>query len=76
MVRPGIIISFQQVLLIMSDLLPHRRHIDYINGSCNMWEFPLTLRYDFAKNDKTKIFRKCWSFVLFHYEADLYLFLS
>jgi hypothetical protein len=30
--------------------------IDYINGSANMWELPLTLRYDFAKNEKTKFF--------------------
>ena len=30
--------------------------IEYINGSSNMWELPLTLRYDFAKNEKTKFF--------------------
>jgi hypothetical protein len=30
--------------------------IEYINGSANMWELPLTLRYDFAKNEKTKFF--------------------
>jgi len=30
--------------------------IDYINGSASMWELPLTLRYDFAKNEKTKFF--------------------
>ena len=30
--------------------------IEYINGSCNMYELPLTLRYDFARNDKTKFF--------------------
>jgi hypothetical protein len=30
--------------------------IEYVNGSCNMYELPLTLRYDFAKNEKTKFF--------------------
>jgi hypothetical protein len=30
--------------------------IEYINGSCNMYELPLTIRYDFAKNDKTLFF--------------------
>jgi cytoskeletal protein RodZ len=30
--------------------------IEYINGSCNMYEIPLTIRYDFAKNDKTLFF--------------------
>ncbi len=30
--------------------------IEYINGSANIWELPLTLRYDFAKNEKTKYF--------------------
>jgi hypothetical protein len=30
--------------------------IDFINGSANIWELPLTLRYDFAKNEKTKFF--------------------
>jgi len=30
--------------------------IDYINGSCNIWELPLTLRYDFAHHNKTKFF--------------------
>jgi hypothetical protein len=30
--------------------------IEYVNGSCNMYELPLTLRYDFANNDKTKFF--------------------
>jgi len=30
--------------------------IDYLNGSCNMWELPLTLRYDFAHNEKTRFF--------------------
>jgi hypothetical protein len=30
--------------------------IEYVNGACNMYELPLTLRYDFAKNDRTKFF--------------------
>jgi hypothetical protein len=30
--------------------------IDYVNGSCNMWELPFTLRYDFAHNEKTRFF--------------------
>ncbi len=30
--------------------------VDYVNGSCNMWEVPLTLRYDFAHNEKTRFF--------------------
>jgi hypothetical protein len=30
--------------------------VDYVNGSSNLWELPLTLRYDFAKNQKTKFF--------------------
>jgi hypothetical protein len=30
--------------------------IDYINGSSNIWELPLTLRYDFAHHNKTKFF--------------------
>jgi hypothetical protein len=30
--------------------------IDYVNGSCNMWEIPLTLRYDFARKEKTRFF--------------------
>jgi hypothetical protein len=30
--------------------------IDFINGSANIWEIPLTLRFDFAKNEKTKFF--------------------
>jgi hypothetical protein len=30
--------------------------IDYLNGSCNMWELPLTVRYDFAHNEKTRFF--------------------
>jgi cytoskeletal protein RodZ len=30
--------------------------VEYVNGSSNMWELPLTLRYDFAKNQKTKFF--------------------
>ncbi len=30
--------------------------IDYINGAANIWEVPLTLRYDFAQNVKTKFF--------------------
>ena len=30
--------------------------IKYINGSANLYELPLTLRYDFAHNEKTKFF--------------------
>jgi len=30
--------------------------IDYVNGSCNMWELPFTLRYDFARKEKTRFF--------------------
>src|SRR5450432_1059735 len=30
--------------------------VQYVNGSTNLYELPLTLRYDFAKNDKTKFF--------------------
>ena len=30
--------------------------VEYVNGSSNMWELPLTLRYDFARNHKTKFF--------------------
>jgi hypothetical protein len=30
--------------------------IEYINGAFNLYEVPLTLRYDFAKNDKTRFF--------------------
>jgi hypothetical protein len=30
--------------------------IDYVNGACNMYELPLTLRYDFFKSEKTKFF--------------------
>jgi hypothetical protein len=30
--------------------------IEFVNGSANMYELPLTLRYDFAKNEKTKFF--------------------
>ncbi|HSZ32355.1 MAG TPA: outer membrane beta-barrel protein [Puia sp.] len=30
--------------------------IDYINGAANIWEIPLTLRYDFAQSEKTKFF--------------------
>ncbi len=30
--------------------------IDYINGAANIWEVPLTLRYDFAHGEKTKFF--------------------
>jgi hypothetical protein len=31
--------------------------IEYVNGSCNMYEIPLTLRYDFAKtSERTKFF--------------------
>jgi hypothetical protein len=30
--------------------------IEYINGAFNMYELPLSLRYDFAKNDKTRFF--------------------
>jgi len=30
--------------------------IDYVNGSSNIWELPLTLRYDFAHHNKTKFF--------------------
>jgi hypothetical protein len=35
---------------------PWAPDIEYINGSCNMYELPLTIRYDFAKNDKTLFF--------------------
>ena len=31
-------------------------HIEFVNGACNIYEIPLTLRYDFAKNEKTKFF--------------------
>ena len=30
--------------------------IDFVNGACNMYELPLTLRYDFFKSEKTKFF--------------------
>ena len=30
--------------------------IDYINGASNIWELPLTLRYDFLHHNKTKFF--------------------
>jgi hypothetical protein len=30
--------------------------IEFVNGSANIYELPLTLRYDFAKNEKTKFF--------------------
>ncbi len=30
--------------------------IEYVNGAFNMYELPLTLRYDFAKNEKTRFF--------------------
>jgi hypothetical protein len=30
--------------------------VDYINGASNIWELPLTLRYDFAQHNKTKFF--------------------
>ena len=30
--------------------------IEYVNGAFNMYEMPLTLRYDFAKNEKTRFF--------------------
>lgn len=30
--------------------------IDYVNGASNIWELPLTLRYDFAHHNKTKFF--------------------
>jgi hypothetical protein len=30
--------------------------VELVNGSCNMWEIPLTLRYDFAQNKKSKFF--------------------
>jgi len=30
--------------------------IEFVNGACNMYEVPLTLRYDFAKNDRSKFF--------------------
>ncbi len=30
--------------------------VEYVNGSCNMYEVPLTLRYDFAGGEKTKFF--------------------
>jgi hypothetical protein len=30
--------------------------IDYINGAGNIWELPLTFRYDFAQHNKTKFF--------------------
>jgi hypothetical protein len=29
---------------------------DFVNGSTNMYELPLTLRYDFVNNEKTKFF--------------------
>jgi hypothetical protein len=35
---------------------PWAPDIEYVNGAFNMWELPLTLRYDFAKNNKTKFF--------------------
>jgi hypothetical protein len=30
--------------------------VKFVNGSFNMYEMPLTLRYDFAENEKTKFF--------------------
>jgi hypothetical protein len=30
--------------------------IDYINGASNIWELPLTLRYDFVHHEKTRFF--------------------
>ena len=30
--------------------------IEYVNGAFNMYEVPLTLRYDFARNEKTRFF--------------------
>jgi hypothetical protein len=30
--------------------------IEYVNGAANIYELPLTLRYDIAKNEKTKFF--------------------
>ncbi len=30
--------------------------VDFVNGACNMYELPLTLRYDFFKSEKTKFF--------------------
>ena len=30
--------------------------IEFVNGSCNMWELPLTMRYDFIHGKKTKFF--------------------
>lgn len=30
--------------------------IEFVNGAANIYELPLTLRYDFAKNEKTKFF--------------------
>jgi len=30
--------------------------IENVNGACNMYELPLTLRYDFAHDEKTKFF--------------------
>jgi hypothetical protein len=30
--------------------------IDYINGASNIWELPLTLRFDFAHHNKTRFF--------------------
>ncbi len=31
-------------------------HIENINGACSMYEIPMTVRYDFAKVQKTKVF--------------------
>ena len=31
-------------------------HVEFINGACNMFEIPLGIRFDFAKNQKTKFF--------------------
>jgi hypothetical protein len=30
--------------------------IEYVNGAADIWEMPLSLRYDFAKNSKSKFF--------------------
>jgi hypothetical protein len=30
--------------------------VDFVNGACNMYELPLTLRYDFFRSEKTKFF--------------------
>lgn len=30
--------------------------VELVNGSCNMWEIPLTVRFDFARDKKTKFF--------------------